>query len=173
MPTIRRPRKSKKEQHVELVAPEIVEEKLWSLSEWVEAHWKPVLGGIGAVSLVWGGIGVASLIAESRANARAAATRVVFHVASKSGVPPQEVPKHAEGEAPKEEAKKKPAVKDSFDTEKARADAVVAAGKTDDPDAAPWINVVVGSAKAVNGDYAAQLAAVDVALAKVTGQREA
>ncbi len=172
MATIRRPRKTKKEQHVELIAPEIVEQKLWSLSEWVEAHWKPVLGGIGAVTLVWGGIGVANLIAESRANARADATSVVFQLASRSVVPPQEEPKPAEGEAPKEEAaaKKKPAVKDSFDSDKARAEAVVAAGKVDDETVAPWINLVVGSAKAVNGDFAAQLTAVDAALAKVGGQ---
>ncbi len=174
MATIRRPRKTKKEQQVELVAPEIVEEKLWSLSEWVEAHWKPVLGGIGAVSLVWGGIGVASLIAESRANSRAEATSVVFQIAAKSVIPPQEEPKPAEGDAPKDKedaaAKKKPAVKDSFDTDKARADAIVAAGKVEDDQVAPWVNVVVGGAKAVNGDFAAQLAAVDAALAKVAGQ---
>ncbi len=174
MATIRRPRKTKKEQQVELVAPEIVEEKLWSLSEWVEAHWKPVLGGIGAVSLVWGGIGVASLIAESRANSRAEATSVVFQIAAKSVIPPQEEPKPAEGDAPKDKedaaAKKKPAVKDSFDTDKARADAIVAAGKVEDDQVAPWVNVVVGGAKAVNGDFTAQLAAVDAALAKVAGQ---
>ncbi len=170
MATIRRPRKTKKEQHIELIAPEIVEEKLWSLSEWVEAHWKPVLGGIGAVTVIWGGIGVANLIAESRANTRADATSIVFQLASKSVVPPQEEPKAAEGDAPKDEAKKKPPVKDSFDSEKARADAVLAAGKVDDDAVAPWVNVVVGSAKATNGDYAAQLAAVDAALAKAAGQ---
>ncbi len=140
----------------------------------MEAHWKPVLGGIGAVSLVWGGIGVASLIAESRANSRAEATSVVFQIAAKSVIPPQEEPKPAEGDAPKDKedaaAKKKPAVKDSFDTDKARADAIVAAGKVEDDQVAPWVNVVVGGAKAVNGDFAAQLAAVDAALAKVAGQ---
>jgi hypothetical protein len=120
---------------------------------------------------VWGGIGVASMISESRANSRAESTSIVFQMAAKSVVPPQEEPKPAEGEAPKEEAaKKKPLVKDSFDNEKARADAVVAAGKVDDEQVAPWVNVVVGGAKAVNGDFAAQLTAVDAALAKSAGQ---
>lgn len=171
MATIRRPRKTKKDQPVELLVPEMVEEKLWSLSEWVEAHWKPVLGGLTAVTVVWGGVGVASLIAEARSNSRADATSVVFQLAAKAIVPPQEAPKAAEGEAPKDDAaKKKPAVKDSFDDEKARAQAVVAAGKVDDESVAPWVNVVVGSAKAVTGDYSAQLAAVDAALPKVAGQ---
>ncbi len=177
MATIRRPRKTKKEQHVELVAPEIVEEKLWSLSEWVEAHWKPVLGGIGAVTIVWGGIGVASLVAESRANSRAESTSAVFQIAARAVIPPQEEPKAAEGDAPKDKekeeaaaAKKKAAVKDSFDSERARADAVVALAKVDDDAVAPWVNLVVGDAKAIKGDYAAQLTAVDAALAKVTGQ---
>ncbi len=178
MATIRRPRKSKKAQNIELLAPEIVEEKLWSLSEWVEAHWKPVLGGIGAVSLIWGGIGVASLIAESRANSRADSTSAVFQIAARSVIPPQEEPKPAEGDAPVDKekaeaaaAKKKAAVKDSFDNDKARADAVVALAKVDDESIAPWVNVVVGGAKAINGDYAAQLTAVDAALAKLGGDQ--
>ena len=177
MATIRRPRKTKKEVQVELLAPEIVEEKLWSLSEWVEKHWKPVLGGIGAVTLLWGGAGVASLVAESRANSRADASATVFQLAAKAVVPPQDEPKAPEGEAGKDEAaakeeaaKKKAAIKDSFDSETLRAQAVVAAGKVDDETAAPWVNVVVGGAKAVTGDYAAQLTAVDAALPKVTGQ---
>lgn len=173
MATIRRPRKAKKEQQVELVVPEIVEEKLWSLSDWVEAHWKPVLGAVGAVTVVWGGIGVASLFAESRANSRAEASATVFQLAAKPVVPPQDEPKPAEGEGEGEKAdaaKKKAAPKDSFDSEKARATAVAGAAKVDDESAAPWVNVIVGGAKAVNGDFQAQLTAVDAALAKVSGQ---
>lgn len=178
MATFRRPRKSKKAQHIELVAPEIVEEKLWSLSEWVEAHWKPLLGGLGAVTLIWGGIGVAGMIADSRANARADETSVVFQLAAKSVIPPQEeTAKAAEGEAGKEEgaakeeaAKKKAAVKDSFDSEAARAQAVIAAGKVEDTPATPWANLIVADSKAVTGDFTAQLTAVDAALGKVAGQ---
>ena len=173
MATIRRPRKKKSEQVAELVVPEIVEEKLWSLSEWVEAHWKPVLGTIGGVTLLWGSIGIIGLIMDARANSRADATSAAFLLASRPVVPPQEEPKPAEGEdAAKEEGAKKkaPPPKESFDTEQARAAAVLAAAKPADDATAPWVNLLVGNAKAVSGDYAAQLAAVDAALAQAAGQ---
>lgn len=176
MPSIKRPRRTKKEEIATLVAPEIVEEKLWSLSDWVEAHWKPVLGGLAGMTLLWGGIGVAGLLKESRDNARADATSAVFQIAARNVVPPPEKAKNAEGEAPpaeddaaKAEAKKA-GPKETFDSEKDRAAAIVAAGKPTDEAAAPWVNLVVGGAKATTGDYAAQLTAVDAALAKVAGQ---
>lgn len=167
MATIRRPRKAKKAEVVEVVAAEVVEEKLWSLSEWVEAHWKPVLTALAAVSAVWAAAGIVSLMRDSQANARADESAAVFQIAARQVVPPAEKSADPAAEAP---PPAKDAKKDTFDSEKDRATAIVAAKKGDDEAATTWVNVVVGSAKAVTGDYAAQLAAVDAALAKVSGQ---
>ena len=169
MATIRRPRKAKKVEVIDVVAAEVVEEKLWSLSEWVEAHWKPVLGGIAGVSAIWAGVGIFGLVQESRANARADESAAVFQIAARQVVPPTD--KAADPAAGEEAAApKKDAKKDTFDSEKDRALAIVAAKKGEDDATAPWVNLVIGNAKAVTGDYAAQLTAIDAALAKVSGQ---
>ena len=158
----RKGKKSWKEQQRELEAPEIVEVQLWSLSDWMEAHWKPVLGGLTAVSVLWGAVGIFQIVSAARERSRAAATASVFEQAAVTVVPPAERPEGAE--AP---------VDPTFESEKARAEAVLKANATSGSDgggdASAVVGLVLGGAQAALGKWDAQLQAVDAALAKVPG----
>ncbi len=167
----RRVKQSRKEQLRELEAPEIVEENLWSLSHWMEKHWRPVLGGIAVVSVIWGGIGIVQIVSSNSEQKRAEATAAVFLAATTAVVPPPEKPPEpAEGEeTPKKDAPKKDEAP-TFVSDKDRAAAIVKAAVGEDAKGKPWADLVIGAAKAQAGDYAAQLAAIDVALKQVAGQ---
>lgn len=159
--------------------PEVVEEKLWSLSDWMEEHWKPLVTGLGAVAVVWGGFGVWQMISASRDNSAAETTAAVFVETQTAVVPPppkedkpadeaaegEDAAKAAEAKAAEEKAKKD--APPSFASEKERAEAVVKVAGAAKDDA--LAGVLVGAAKAELGDRAAQLAGVDAALAKVQG----
>ncbi|MSP93401.1 MAG: hypothetical protein EXR79_16675 [Myxococcales bacterium] len=155
----RKGKKSWKEQQRELEAPDVAEEKLWSLSDWMEAHWKPVLGGLTAVSVLWGGVGIFQIVSAARERGRAAATATVFEQAAVSVVAPADRPEGAD--AP---------VDPTFDSEKARAEAVIkAAAGGNESSAGEVVGLVLGGAQAALGKWDAQLQAVDAALAKVGG----
>lgn len=102
---------------------------------------------------------------------RADATSAVFLAATTAVVPPPEKPPEpAEGEeTPKKDAPKKDEAP-SFLSDKDRAAAIVSAAVGEDAKGKPWADLVIGAAKAQTGDYAAQLAAIDVALKQVAGQ---
>ena len=160
--------------------PEIVEEKLWSLSDWMEEHWKVVVAVLVTVGVVWGGFGVWQIISSSRDNGAAEKTAAVFEQAQTAVVPPppkedkpaeeaapegEDTAKAAEAKAAAEKAKKD--APPSFASEKERAEAVVKVAATAQGDAIA--GVLVGAAKAELGDAAGQLAGVDAALAKAQG----
>ncbi len=152
-------KKTRKAELAEIAAPDIVEEELWTLSAWMEKHWKPVAITIVSVSAVWGGIGVYQIFSASSEQSRAEQTAAVFEAASAPVIPPSDDP---EAPAPSKDRL-------SFASDKARADAVLAAAKTEDPKAAAIIGLVVGGAKAVNGDREGQLRAIQAALDAAKG----
>ena len=156
----RRARQSQKDVRPETLAPEIVEQRLWSLSDWMEKHWRPVLGGLAIVSVAWGSLGIYQIYSAHRERARADATAAVFEQAAVPVV------------APPTSADTPPAAVEgpSFATDKARAKAVIDAATGDDPDAAAMVDVLVGGARAANGDFAGLLKAADTALAKAQGE---
>ncbi len=167
----RRIRKTRKEEQRELESPEIVEQKLWTLSEWMEKHWRPVLAGLVGVSILWGAVGIYQIVSSSSAQSHAESTAAIFEQAAMPVVIPPE--KKADDpaltdEAKKAEAEAKKNEPPSFASDQARAEAVIKAAT---PEAAkePLVGVVIGGAKAVQGDFAAQLAAVDAALVKAKG----
>ena len=121
----------------EVQAPEVVEQKLWSLSDWMEQHWKPVLGVLVAVSVVWGGFGIWQVVTAHRDNSNAEKTAELFTQAQTAVVPPtpkedkpadeaaaegEDAAKAAEAKAAEEKAKKD--APPTFESEKARAEAV-------------------------------------------------
>lgn len=156
----RRVKKSHKEEVRDLEKPEIVEEKLWSLSEWMEKHWRPVLTGLVAVSVIWGAVGIYQIVSSSSDQTKAETTAAVFEKAGTPVVPPPATP---------EETPARP-TGPSFASEKERAAAIVQAAAAPEAGANPLIGVLVGGAKAQQGDAAALLKAVDAALGQVTGQ---
>lgn len=167
----RRIRKTHKEEQRELEAPEVVEQKLGSLSEWMEKHWRPVLAGLVGVSILWGGVGIYQIVSSSSAQKHAESSAAIFEQAAMPVVIPPE--KKADEAAPTDEEKKAAAEAKkneppSFPSDKARAEAVIKAA-TPEAQKEPLVGVIVGGAKAVEGDFAAQLAAVDAALAQVKG----
>jgi len=158
----RRVKTSWKEKQREVAAPEVVEEKLWTLSDWMEKHWKPVLAAIGGVSVLWAAVGIYQIVSSSGEQKRADLTAAVFAKALTPIVVPPAAP------ATPDEAEQKPEGP-SFVSEKERAEAVIKAATTEDPKAGALIGVLVGGAKATTGDYAGQLKAIDAGLAKVGG----
>lgn len=152
----RRIKKTYKQQQRELEeTPEFVEEQLWSMSEWMEENWRPVVAVIGAVTVIWGGIGLYQIYAESSAEAASAESAPVFAALNQ---PVYEPPKDLKGEDPN-----KP-LGDSYASEAERAAAVMAAAKG--AKGTP-VELLAGAIKGRTGDWAAQLKAVDAALAKV------
>lgn len=151
----RKIKKTYKERQREIAeTPEYVEEKLWNLSDWMEENWRPVVGGLGALVLIWGGIGVYQQLASSSSDAAAAATAPVFEALSR---PVYVTPEGVTGEDPNRPRGP------IFGSEAARADAVLAATKGADDGAAA---LLAGAAKGRKGDWAGQLAGVDAALGK-------
>lgn len=155
----RQSKKTRKAELAEIAAPDIVEEELWSLSAWMEKHWKPVTIAIVGVSAVWAGIGIYQIISSSSEKSRAEQTAAVFEAAGAPVVPPSDNP-----DAPPPKSDRL-----TFETDKARADAVIAAAKAEDAKAAAMIGVVVGGAKAVAGDRESQLKAIQAALETAKG----
>ncbi len=179
----RRIRKPKNEAQAQpqsiLETPEIVDQKLWSLSDWMEEHWRTVFGVLLGVSVVWGGFGIFQIFSAHRDDKKAEGTAALFEQAALPIVPPQdkkeqEAEQAAGDEEGKDDAKaakekadaaaaKKKDELPSFPTERARAEAVVKAFAEAKVDA-PAIGPLVGGAKATLGDFQAQLTAVDAAL---------
>lgn len=93
----KRVRKTYKQRQRELDTPEVVEETLWSLSDWMEANWKPIVMGLGALTVVWGGIGVVQMISASSERSAAESSANVFSALNK---PVYEKPADLEGEDP-------------------------------------------------------------------------
>lgn len=139
--------------------PDIVEAELWSLSEWMEKHWKPVAMGIVGISVVWGGLGIYQIIAASGEQKRAESSAALFELAVTPVVPPSDDPA---AEAPQRTGK-------TFASEVARADAVLALGKVEDSKAAVAIDVLVGGAKASKGDREGQLQSLNPAIEAAKG----
>lgn len=165
----RRIRKSRKEQQRELEAPEIVEQKLWSLSEWMEQHWRPVLAALVGISVLWGAVGIWQIVASSSEQHKADGTAAIFAQAAMPVNPPAEKKEGEDPAAAAEAEKQKADEPPSFPSDAARAEAVLKAA-TPEAKKDPLVGVLVGGAQAVQGDFAGQLAAVDAALASVTGQ---
>lgn len=155
----RRIKKTYKQQQKEIIEePEIIEEQLWSMSEWMEAHWRPIVAGLTAVTVIWGGVGLYQIVAERSARSTAAANAPVYAAAMRQVYTP---PEGLTGEDPN-----KP-LSPTFASDKERAQAVVAAGTGLEGAAKPLAEVVVGAAKGTLGEAEAQLASIDAALAQV------
>lgn len=154
----RRDRRRNPEQNV-VDTPDIVEAELWSLSDWMEKHWKPVVIGLVGVSVVWGGLGVYQIIAASSEQSRAESTAAVFETAAAPVVAPSDSP-----DAPPPTRTDK-----TYPTEAARAEAVLAAGKEGDGKSAAAIGVLLGGAKASKGDREGQLQALNPAIESAKG----
>ncbi len=154
----RRNKKSREEALVEL-PPDVIEQELWSLSAWMEKHWKTVAIGLGGVSVIWGGLGIYQIIHTAQQQGRAEDSAAVFEKAGTAVIPPPETPETPENKSDMP----------SFPTDKARAEAVVAAAKSDGQQGAALIGVVVGAAKATLGDREAQLQRLETALAGAKG----
>ena len=155
----RRNKKSRDEQQKIIEVPDIIEEELWSLSAWMEKHWKTVAMTLGGVSLVWGSLGIYQIFAAKSDQGRAEGSAGIFEKAGTPVVAPSDDPEKPE---PKREI-------DTFDTDKVRAEAMIAAAKPDDQNAAALVGVLTGAAKATLGDREAQIKNLDVALATAKG----
>lgn len=150
----RRIKKTYKQQQRELEeTPEIIEEQLWSMSDWMEENWRPVVAVLSAVTVIWGGIGLFQIYSESASRNESATGAAVFSVMN---LPVYEAPADQEGEDPN-----KPEGP-TFATEAARSAAVIKAASADD---SATVAVIVGAAKGRKGDFAGQLTIVDAALA--------
>ncbi|MBM4343699.1 MAG: hypothetical protein FJ100_10020 [Deltaproteobacteria bacterium] len=154
----RRNKKSREEAQVEL-PPDVIEQELWSLSAWMEKHWKTVAIGLGGVSLIWGGLGIYQIFHTSQEQGRAEASAAVFDKVGTAVIPPPENPESpaANSDVP------------SFPTEKARAEAVVAAAGNEPASGTALIGVLVGAAKATLGDRETQLKHLETALGTAKG----
>lgn len=157
----RRNKKAREEQQV-VVEPDVIEQELWSLSSWMEKHWKSVAIGLGGVSLVWGGLGIFQIASASGDRTRAESSAGVFEKAGTPVVAPPETPETPETPPAKREM-------ETFDTDKLRAEAIVAASKSDDPQTAAIVGVLVGAAKATLGDRETQIKNLDAALLTAKG----
>ena len=153
---IRKTYKQKQKEVAEVPEIEVIEEQLWSLSEWMETNWRPVVAALGIVTVLWGGAGLYQILSERSARSTAAANAPVYAAAARRVYTP---PEGLTGEDPN-----KP-LSPTFASEKERAEAVVAAGSGLEGAAKPFAEVVVGAAKAELGQADAQLAAIDAALA--------
>ncbi len=153
----RRVRKTYKQTQTEIEdEPEIIVEQLWSMSDWMEVNWRPVVAVLGAITLTWGGIGLYQILAASSADSTAAANAPVYSAASRMVYA---APEGQVGEDPN-----KPSGP-TFATEKERSEAVVAAGTGLEGDGKVYAEVVVGAAKGSLGQFDAQLASLDAAIA--------
>ncbi|MCO4760651.1 MAG: hypothetical protein KC502_04060 [Myxococcales bacterium] len=150
----RRIKKTYKQQQREIEeTPEYVEEQLWSMSDWMEENWRPVVAVLGAVTLLWGGAGLYQTFSASSGESAAAASAPVFVAANQTVYAP---PADQQGEDPN-----KP-FGPSYASEAERSAAVIATeGSADTPATA----LIVGAAKGRKGDWAGQLKTVDAALA--------
>ncbi len=151
----RRVRKTYKQKQRELEAPEIIEEQLWSLSDWMESNWRPVVGVVGGVALLWGALGLYQIMSASSSRSDAQKTAGVFEAVGRSIYNP---PADLKGEDPN-----KP-LGATWSSEKDRAAAMVAAGAGAEGEANGLVDVLIAAGKARQGDYAAQLAAIDKSL---------
>lgn len=151
----KRVRKTYKERQKELDTPEVVEETLWSLSDWMEANWRPVVMGIGVIVILMGGAGIYQMIGESSAESAAAETAGVF---SALNMPVYVKPAEVTGDDPN-----KP-LGATFESDKARAAAVLAASANASGDDGVLIGALAGAAAGANGDHATQLAKLDAAI---------
>ena len=154
----RRNRPLNQPEPVKDLPPDVVEQELWSLSEFAEKHWKTILGGLAAVSVVWGGLGIWQMISHSQSDAAAAQTAAVFTTA---GALVQAPP---EGDAP---APVPSSVK-TFPSAAARAEAVLAAAKSAEG-LGDTAKLVVAGAQADLGKWQEVLTAVDAALPSAAG----
>lgn len=154
----RRDRRRNPEENI-VDTPDIVEAELWSLSEWMEKHWKPVAIGIVGISVVWGGLGIYQIIAASNEQKRAEGSAALFELAVAPVVPPSDDPA---AEVPARAGK-------TFASEAARAEAILAQGKIEDAQAATAIGVLLGAAKASKGDREGQLQSLNPAIDAAKG----
>lgn len=152
----RRVRKTYKQRQKELETPEVVEETLWNLSDWMEANWRTVVGALAAVTAIWAAVGLFQIISTSSERSKAEATAGVFKAFAQ---PIYAKPAGLEGDDPN-----KP-LGESYPDRKARADAVMAAATSAEKDeTAPLIGVLEAAAKAQAGDSAGQLSGLDAAM---------
>ncbi len=150
----RRIKKTYKQQQRELEeTPDVVEEQLWSLSDWMEEHWRPVVAVLGGVTLLWGAVGLFQMYSASSERSSALETAPVFAALNQ---PVYEPPEGQVGEDPN-----KP-VGPTYGSEKERADAVLKAAGASPGE---LVALLAGAAKGRKGDWAGQLKAVDAALA--------
>ncbi|HAN31304.1 MAG TPA: hypothetical protein DCQ06_06860 [Myxococcales bacterium] len=123
------------------------------MSDWMEANWRPVVGALGALIVIWGGFGMYQQMADSSAVAAAEATSPLFETLNR---PVYEAPENLQGEDPNRPRGP------FFASESARADAVLAAASKAGDD--PVLQLLVGAAKGRKGDWQGQLTSVDSAL---------
>lgn len=157
----RRNKKSRDLEKQNVVIPDVIEEELWSLSDWMEKHWRTVAIALGSVSLGWAALGIYQIVSASAEQGRAEQTATVFEKAATPVLPPPE---------PSSDAPEAPPKRDfaTFDTDKQRAEAIVTADKAQ-ATSNPVIAVVVGGAKATLADRDGQIKALDAALAAAKG----
>jgi tetratricopeptide (TPR) repeat protein len=145
----------------ELKAPDEVATKLWSLSEWVEERWKPLLIGIGSVVAVWAIIGIVQEMRASSRRATAKASEELFATLAARVKSPDDAALEASGA---------PQPAKTFETDKAKADAAVAAAEAFagrvSGEAAELAKLLAASLKGTKGEFEPALAAVDAYLAK-------
>lgn len=156
----RRVRKTHKQKQRDLDSPEIIEEHLWSLSDWMEQNWKPVIAVVGGLTLLWAGIGLFQIMRASSAQEQALATAPAFEAAGRAVYEP---PADLEGEDPNAP------LGPSFKTDEERAAAVMAASAGKEAEAGGLIGVLAGGAHGAAGKLDAQLAALDAALKTYSG----
>ena len=152
----RRVRKTYKQKQRELEAPEIIEERLWSLTDWMEEHWKPVVGIVGGLALLWAAIGLFQIMSASSSRSNAERSAATFEAAGRAVYAP---PADLEGE---DTNRPLGAI---WSTDKARAEAMVATAKGQEGEGQGLVGVLAGAGQGLLGQHDAQLAALDKALA--------
>lgn|GEM_PF-2248759 len=143
----------------DLKAPDEVQEKLWSLSEWVEERWKPLLGGLAAVVLLWAAVGVFQEVRTSSKRSVAVSSAEVFSVLSAR----VKAPAGGDDQEPPPEPGKR-----VFESDTARLDAAIAAAEQfvakAKGEAAETAKLMAGGLKGQKGEFEASLAAADAYL---------
>lgn len=151
----RRVRQTYKQKQRELEAPEIIEEQLWSLSDWMEQNWRPVVGAVVGVAAIWAAIGLYQIMADASERSDAERTAAVFEAVGRAVyVPPADLT----GDDPNRP------LGAIWSSEKERAEAIVAAAKGHEAEGRGLIGVLGGAAQGRLGQPEAQLAAIDKAL---------
>jgi tetratricopeptide (TPR) repeat protein len=157
-----RVRKTYKERQRELEQEDVVEEKLWTLSDWMEENWKPVVTGLAVVSGIWAAVGIGQIISASSAESAAEASAPVFAAATATVYEPPE----AKDGAPDPNKPFGP----SYPSAEARAQAVVAAAQAAElGDDAAVVALVEGAAHAELDAPDKHLLALDKALGEAAG----